>query len=106
MTAVRNANSAGFPRTSDSGRSWPRHDRGEERQFRKEEGWVELVDWDDLWDCLLVHTGRGRRGLQRYRDVLLTRDGTASEEFLYRNAAEMERQFGWPAGSPLEAAPG
>ena len=24
-----------------------------------------------------MHTGRGRRGLQRYRDVLLTRDGTA-----------------------------
>jgi len=38
---------------------------------------LKLVDWDDLWDCLLVHTGRGRRGLQRYRDVLLTRDGTA-----------------------------
>jgi transcriptional regulator with AbiEi antitoxin domain of type IV toxin-antitoxin system len=37
----------------------------------------KLVDWDDLWDCLLIHTGRGRRGLQRYRDVLLTRDGTA-----------------------------
>ena len=38
---------------------------------------LKLVDWDDLWDCLVVHTGRGRRGLQRYRDVLLTRDGTA-----------------------------
>jgi hypothetical protein len=38
---------------------------------------LKLVDWDDLWDCLIVHTGRGRRGLQRYRDVLLTRDGTA-----------------------------
>lgn len=38
---------------------------------------LKLADWDDLWDCLLVHTGRGRRGLQRYRDVLLTRDGTA-----------------------------
>jgi hypothetical protein len=38
---------------------------------------LKLVDWDELWDCLLVHTGRGRRGLQRYRDVLLTRDGTA-----------------------------
>lgn len=38
---------------------------------------LKLVDWDELWDCLVVHTGRGRRGLQRYRDVLLTRDGTA-----------------------------
>lgn len=38
---------------------------------------LKLVDWDDLWDCLLVHTGRGRRGLRRYRDVLITRDGTA-----------------------------
>jgi hypothetical protein len=37
---------------------------------------LKLVDWDDLWDCLVVHTGRGRRGLRRYRDVLLTRDGT------------------------------
>jgi hypothetical protein len=37
---------------------------------------LKLVDWDQLWDCLLLHTGRGRRGLQRYRDVLLTRDGT------------------------------
>jgi len=38
---------------------------------------LDLVDWDELWECLLVHTGRGRPGLQRYRDVLLTRDGTA-----------------------------
>ena len=38
---------------------------------------LKLVGWDDLWDCLIVHTGRGRRGLRRYRDVLLTRDGTA-----------------------------
>ena len=38
---------------------------------------LKLVDWDELWDCLLVHTGRGRRGLRRYRDVLLARDGSA-----------------------------
>jgi hypothetical protein len=38
---------------------------------------LRLVDWDELWDCLVVHTGRGRQGLRRYRDVLLTRDGTA-----------------------------
>jgi hypothetical protein len=38
---------------------------------------LKLVDWDDLWDCLIVHTGRGRQGLRRYRDILLTRDGTA-----------------------------
>ena len=38
---------------------------------------LKLVEWDQLWDCLIVHTGRGRRGLQRYRDVLLARDGTA-----------------------------
>jgi hypothetical protein len=38
---------------------------------------LKLVDWDQLWDCYLIHTGRGRRGLRRYRDVLLTRDGTA-----------------------------
>ena len=38
---------------------------------------LKLVDWDQLWDCLVVHTGRGRRGLARFRDVLLTRDGTA-----------------------------
>lgn len=38
---------------------------------------LKLVEWDDLWDCLVVHTGRGRQGVRRYRDVLLTRDGTA-----------------------------
>jgi hypothetical protein len=38
---------------------------------------LKVVDWDELWDCLIVHTGRGRPGLSRYRDVLLTRDGTA-----------------------------
>jgi hypothetical protein len=38
---------------------------------------LKLADWDQLWDCLVVHTGRGRRGLTRYRDVLLARDGTA-----------------------------
>jgi hypothetical protein len=38
---------------------------------------LKLVDWDELWECLVLHTGRGRGGLQRYRDVLLTRDGTA-----------------------------
>jgi very-short-patch-repair endonuclease len=38
---------------------------------------LKLVDWDQLWDCFVVHTGRGRRGLRRYRDLLLTRDGTA-----------------------------
>jgi hypothetical protein len=38
---------------------------------------LKLVGWDELWECLVVHTGRGRRGLKRYRDVLLTRDGTA-----------------------------
>ena len=38
---------------------------------------LKLVDWDRLWDCFLVHKGRGRPGLRRYRDVLLTRDGTA-----------------------------
>ena len=38
---------------------------------------LKLVDWDELWECLVVHTGRGRRGLKGYRDVLLTRDGTA-----------------------------
>jgi len=38
---------------------------------------LKLVDWDELWECLVVHAGRGRRGLKRYREVLLTRDGTA-----------------------------
>jgi hypothetical protein len=38
---------------------------------------LKLAKWDELWDCLLVHTARGRPGLGRYRDVLLTRDGTA-----------------------------
>jgi hypothetical protein len=38
---------------------------------------LKLVDWDELWDCLIVHTGRGRPGVSRYRDVLLTRDGMA-----------------------------
>jgi hypothetical protein len=37
----------------------------------------KLVDWDELWECLIVHAGRGRPGLGHYRDVLLTRDGTA-----------------------------
>src|SRR5207253_11330130 len=30
---------------------------------------LKPVDWDDLWDCLITHTGRGRRGLRRYRAV-------------------------------------
>jgi len=38
---------------------------------------LKLVDWDELWDCLIVHTGRGQRGLDRYRNLLLTRDGVA-----------------------------
>lgn len=38
---------------------------------------LKLTSWDDLWDCLVVHTARGRPGLNRFRDVLLTRDGTA-----------------------------
>lgn len=38
---------------------------------------LKLVDWDELWDCLVVHSARGRRGLRRYRNVLLARDGTA-----------------------------
>jgi hypothetical protein len=38
---------------------------------------LKLADWDQLWDCLLIHSGRGRRGVNRYREVLLTRDGTA-----------------------------
>jgi AbiEi antitoxin C-terminal domain len=38
---------------------------------------LKLIDWDDLWNCLIVHTGRGRRGLTRYREVLLMRDGVA-----------------------------
>lgn len=38
---------------------------------------LKLVDWDELWDCLVVHTGRGQRGLSRYRDLLLLRDGVA-----------------------------
>jgi hypothetical protein len=37
---------------------------------------LKLADRDDLWNCLLVHTGRGRRGLSRYRELLLSRDGT------------------------------
>lgn len=38
---------------------------------------LKVVDWDELWDCLLVHTGRGRPGLRRYREVLLARNGVA-----------------------------
>ena len=37
---------------------------------------LKLVDWDELWECLVLHAGRGRRGLNRYREVLLFRDGT------------------------------
>src|SRR5438270_2867515 len=37
----------------------------------------KLVDWDQLWECLVIHTGRGRPGLKGYRDVLLTWDGIA-----------------------------
>ena len=38
---------------------------------------LKLVDWDELWESLVIHTGRGRPGLRRYRDVLLARDGAA-----------------------------
>ncbi|HVW34203.1 MAG TPA: hypothetical protein VHL53_16830 [Acidimicrobiia bacterium] len=37
---------------------------------------LKLVDWDELWDCLIMHSGRGRPGLTRYREVLQYRDGT------------------------------
>jgi hypothetical protein len=59
-----------------------------------------LPDWDELWDCLLVHTGRGRRGLNRYRDLLLTRDGTAppGTKFARRVGLLLES-----AGSPTPA---
>jgi hypothetical protein len=36
-----------------------------------------LVTWEELWECLLLHSVRGRRGLGRYRAILLERD-TAS----------------------------
>lgn len=35
---------------------------------------LKLVHWDELWDCLLLHAGRGRHGLSARR-ILLERDG-------------------------------
>ena len=59
---------------------------------------LRLVDWDELWDCLIVHTGRGRRGLRRYRDVLLTRDGTAPAGTMFaRRVGLLLESAGLPA---------
>lgn len=34
-----------------------------------------LVTWDALWRCYFAHRVQGRRGLNCFRDILLTRDG-------------------------------
>lgn len=33
-----------------------------------------LLTWEDAWDCLLLHSVRGRRSVGRYRSILLERD--------------------------------
>jgi hypothetical protein len=33
-----------------------------------------LLTWEDAWDCLLMHSVRGRRGVGRFREILLERD--------------------------------
>ncbi|MCA1846681.1 MAG: hypothetical protein LC792_26505, partial [Actinobacteria bacterium] len=59
---------------------------------------LKLVDWDQLWECLVGHSGRGRRGLTRYRDVLLTRDGTAPAGTLFaRRVGLLLEAAGLPA---------
>lgn len=35
----------------------------------------KLVTWDELWECLLLHTGRGRPGLSAFRRILVERNG-------------------------------
>ena len=35
----------------------------------------KLVQWDDLWECLLLHARRGRPGVTTYRRILVSRYG-------------------------------
>jgi hypothetical protein len=35
----------------------------------------KLVEWDELWSCLLLHDVRGRRSVPPFRRLLLERDG-------------------------------
>lgn len=67
-----------------------------------------LVSWDELWECLLIHTGRGRRGLRAFRDVLVERNGETppGSDFSRRVAMLIEGTglprpaFEYPAGVP------
>lgn len=42
-----------------------------------------LVTWDELWECLFRHAGQGRRGLVRYRTMLLERDGETPPDSVF-----------------------
>lgn len=58
----------------------------------------KLVTWDELWGCLLVHTGRGRRGLSAFRRVLVERDGETPPGTVFpRRVALLLEAAGLPA---------
>lgn len=56
-----------------------------------------LVDWDELWECHLLHTGRGQRGFGRFQRLLLDRDGDVPPDSVFvRRVATLLTAAGIP----------
>lgn len=68
----------------------------------------KLVTWDELWECLLLHSGRGRPGIAPFRHILMDRNGEAPAggtfarraAFLLEGAGMPSPTFEHPAGVP------
>jgi hypothetical protein len=57
----------------------------------------KLVEWDELWSCLLVHDVRGRRSVTPFRRLLLERDGdTPPGSVFARRMADLLEDAGLP----------
>jgi hypothetical protein len=57
-----------------------------------------LVDWDELWECHLLHTGRGQPGFGRFRRLLFDRDGEVPPDSVFvRRVATLLEGAGIPA---------
>ena len=56
-----------------------------------------LVDWDELWECHLLHTGHGLQGISRFRKLLFDRDGDVPPDSVFvRRMATLLRGAGVP----------